>query len=113
MIGCIAGGGAGCAIGAASGVAAGAAASAAMPGPEVWIPSEARVDFHLTAPLTVQPVSAQEAERLAQGLYQGGPVLRRRGYPPPYYARPCCYSYPYPPVYYRPYYVMGGYYYWR
>jgi hypothetical protein len=49
---------------------------------------------------------------LAQGLYPGGPTLYRRGYAPngypygsPYYA--------YPPVYYRPYYVEGGYYYWR
>lgn len=108
MIGCAAGRGAGCAIGAGAGVAAGTAASAASPGPGVWIPSEARVDFHLNAPLTVTPVSAQEAARLAQGLYPGGPTLYRRGYYPdgrPYYA--------YPPVYYHPYYMEGGFYYWR
>ncbi len=113
MIGCIAGRGVGCAIGAGAGVAAGTAASAATPGPNVWIPSEARVDFHLNKPLTVTPVSAQEATRLAQGLYQGGPNLYRRGYGPygyPYYAS---YPYGYPPIYYRPYYVVGGYYYWR
>jgi hypothetical protein len=112
IIGCAAGRGVGCAIGAGAGVAAGTAASAASSGPGVWIPSEARVDFHLKTPLTVTPVNAREAARLAQGLYPGGPTLYRRGYAPngypygsPYYA--------YPPVYYRPYYVEGGYYYWR
>ncbi len=113
IIGCIVGRGAGCAIGAGAGAAAGMAASAATPGPGVWIPSEARVDLHLAAPLTVNPVSAQEAARLAQGLYSGGPTLYRRpGYYP--YARPYVgYPYGYPPVYYRPYYMVGGYYYWR
>jgi hypothetical protein len=113
IIGCIAGRGIGCAIGAGAGAAAGTAASAATPGPGVWIPAEARVDFHLNSPLTVTPVGAQEASRLAQGLYPGGPSLYRRGYYPygrPYYAG---YPYGYPPVYYRPYYVVGGYYTWR
>jgi len=108
-IGCIAGRGAGCAIGAGAGLVAGTAASAATPGPGVWIPVEARVDFHLSAPLTVNPVSLKEAARMAQGLYQGGPALYQRGYSP--YGQP--YPYGYPPVYYRPYYSMGGYYYWR
>ena len=113
MIGAIAGRGPGAAIGAAAGAAAGTAVSAASPGPGVWIPAEARVDFHLSKPLTVTPVSAQEAARLAQGLYPGGPSLYRRGYGPygyPYYAG---YPYGYPPVDYRPYYVVGGFYYWR
>jgi len=113
IIGCIAGRGVGCAIGAGAGAAAGTAVSAASPGPGLWIPSEARVDFHLNKPLMVTPVSAQEASRLAQGLYPGGPSLYRRGYYPngyPYYAS---YPYGYPPVYYRPYYVVGGFYYWR
>ena len=112
IIGCAVGRGFGCAVGAGAGVAAGTAASAATPGPGIWIPAEARVDFHLTAPLTVAPVSTQEAARLAQGLYQGGPNLYQRGYYPygrPYYG----YPYGYPPVYYRPYVVTGGYYYWR
>jgi hypothetical protein len=108
IIGCAAGRGVGCAIGAGAGVAAGTAASAASSGPGIWIPSEARVDFHLNTALTVTPVNAQEAARLAQGLYPGGPALYRRGYAP--YGRP--YS-AYPPVYYRPYYFVGGYYYWR
>lgn len=105
IIGGAAGRGEGAAIGAGVGAAAGTAASAATPGPGVWIPTEALVDFHLTAPITVNPVNQQEAARLAQGLYPGGPTLYRRPYARPYYA--------YPPVYYRPYYVVGGYYYWR
>jgi hypothetical protein len=72
------------------------------------------VDFHIAQPVTVNPVSQQEASRLAQGLYPGGPTLYRRGYyRPGYYARPYGYPYGYPPVYYRPYFISGGYYYWR
>ena len=118
IIGCAAGRGVGCAIGAGAGVAAGTAASAASSGPGVWIPAEALVSFHLAAPLTVNPVNQQEASRLAEGLYQGGPTLYRRpGYPypygPRYYAGYYGYPYGYPPVYYRPYYMAGGFYYWR
>ncbi|HZP03973.1 MAG TPA: BON domain-containing protein [Terracidiphilus sp.] len=120
IIGGAVGRGSGAAIGAGAGAAAGTAASAASPGPNVWIPSEALVTFHLNAPVTVNPVSEQEAARLAQGLYPGGPSLyRRRAYgypppPPPYgYAAGPYYPYAYPPVYYRPYYVVGGVYYWR
>jgi hypothetical protein len=105
IIGGAAGRGFGAAVGAGAGAAAGTAASAATPGPDVWIPTEALMEFHLNTPLTVQPVSAEEAVRLAEGLYPGGPALYRRGYPP--------YPYGYPPVSYRPYYVTGGYYYWR
>ena len=116
MIGCAVGRGAGCAIGAGTGVAVGTAASAASSGPNVWIPAEALVEFHLNAPLTVNPVSAREASRLAHGLSSGGPSLYRRGYGGGYggsYGRPYPYPYGYPPVYYRPYYMMGGFYYWR
>jgi hypothetical protein len=112
IIGCAVGRGVGCAVGAGAGVAAGTAASAASPGPQVWIPAEALVTFHLNTPLTVNPVSSQEAARLAQGLYPGGPNLYRRGpYGQTYYAG--AYPYAYGPVYYRPYYVSDGYYYWR
>jgi hypothetical protein len=114
MIGGIAGRGTGAAIGAVAGAGVGAAASSASSGPGVWIPSEARVDFHLAAPLTVTPVNAQEAARLAQGLYPSGPTLQQRNNYP--YGRPYpVYGYPYdyPPVYYRPYYAVSGYYYWR
>jgi BON domain len=124
LLGAIIGGavdrGAGAAIGAAAGAGAGTAASAASPGPNVWIPAEALVTFHLAAPVTVNPVSPEEAMRLAQGLYPGGPTLYQRrgagyyggyGRPYPYAAGP--YPYYYGPVYYRPYYMVGGYYYWR
>ncbi len=114
VIGGIAGRGEGAAIGAGAGAAAGTAASAATPGPNVWIPAEALVTFHLKAPITVQPVTEQEAARLAQGLYPGGPSLYRRypyGYGPAGYAAYPYYAYP--PVYYRPYYVVGGEYYWH
>jgi len=118
IVGAIIGGalgrGEGAAIGAGAGAAAGVGASAASSGPNVWIPAEALVTFHLKTPLTVNPVSAQEAARLAQGLYPGGPNLYRRGYYP--YGSPYVAGYPYygyPPVYYRPYYVVGGAYYWR
>ncbi len=117
IIGCAVGRGEGCAIGAGAGAAAGTAATAATPGPNIWIPAEALVTFHLKAPVTVNPVSQQEAARLAQGLYPGGPNLYRRGYYPygsPYMASPYYgYPYGYPPVYYRPYYMVGGVYYWR
>ncbi len=109
IIGGAAGGGGGAAIGAAAGGTAGTAVSAAQRGPNAWIPAEALVTFHLTAPITVNPVDPQEAARLAQGLYPGGPTLYRRGY----YGRPAPYPYYYAPVYYRPYYVVGGAYYWR
>jgi hypothetical protein len=115
LIGAIIGGavgrGEGAAIGAVAGGGAGAAASAASSGPGVWIPAEALVSFHLATPVTVQPVTQQEAMRLAQGLYPGGPNLYRRGPYGPYGYGP--YPYAYSPVYYRPYYYSGGYYYWR
>jgi len=72
--------------------------------------------------LTVNPVSQEEAARLAQGLYPAGPTLYRRPAPYPYrprymyYGRPYPYApypYYYPRVYYRPYFMAGGVYYWR
>ncbi len=116
IIGCAVGRGAGCAIGAGAGLAAGAAATTASNGPQAWIPAEARVDFHLAEPLTVAPVDAQEASRLAQGLYQGGPSLyQRQPQPSPYYGRSYPgYGYPYSPVFFRPYIMVGGgMHYWR
>jgi hypothetical protein len=113
LIGGAAGGGGGAAIGAAAGGTVGTAASAATPGPRAWIPAEALVTFHLKTPLTVDPVTQEEASRLAQGLTQGGSNLYRRGY----YGAPYPYGvgyYAYPGVFYRPYYMAGGgYYYWR
>ncbi|MGA2808225.1 MAG: hypothetical protein ABSE87_08820 [Terracidiphilus sp.] len=65
--------------GAAVGAGVGTLVSAATPGPGIWIPSEAQVDFYLATPVTVTPVSAKEAARLAQGLHPGGPSLYVRG----------------------------------
>jgi hypothetical protein len=112
LIGGAVGRGGGAAIGAGAGAAAGLGASAAEPSRGAWIPAEALVTFHLSDPVTVDPVDQQEAARLAQGLYPGGPSLYRRGpYGQPYMAGG--YPYGYPPVYYRPYYMVGGVYYWR
>lgn len=116
LVGGVAGGGAGAAIGSVAGGTVGTAASAAEHGPNAWIPSEALVTFHLADPVTVTPVTPQEANRLAQGLNQGGAQLYQRRYYQPssgfgMYGYP--YVYPYASVYYRPYYYAGGFYYWR
>jgi hypothetical protein len=105
VIGAIAGGGPGAAIGAVAGGVTGLAASAATKGPQVVIPPEALLSFHLAAPVTVTPVSYQEAQRLqASAPAQQQPRLMRRpvyAYPYPYYYG---YAYPYPYPYYRSYY---------
>lgn len=67
------------AAGAAVGAGVGTLVSAGTPGPGIWIPSEAQVDFYLAAPIAVTPVSAKEAARLSQGLHPGGPSLYVRG----------------------------------
>jgi hypothetical protein len=101
IIGGAVGGGGGAAIGAGAGAVGGTAATAATPGPRIWIPAEAMMDFHLNSPLTVTPVSSQEAMRLAANAPPPSqrPTLYRRGYYP--------YGYPPPPpppgYYYRPY----------
>ena len=97
VIGAIAGGGVGAGIGAVAGGAGGALVSGATHGPRLDLPAEALLQFHLTAPLTVQPVNYSEAERLAASVPQQ-PVLRARpvyvATPYPYYVRP------YPAPYY-------------
>lgn len=101
LIGGLLGRGPGAAAGAIVGGGAGLAASAATNGPREYLPAETLLNFHLATPVAVQPVSWQEAQRLAQNA----PRLQRRpvymaapyGYPPyPYY------PYPYP---YRMYYA--------
>jgi len=61
--------------GAVMGAGVGTMVAAATPGPGIWIPSEAQVDFYLAAPVTLTPISDKEAARLAQGLHPGGPIL--------------------------------------
>src|SRR5882757_1329095 len=70
---------AGMGTGAAIGAGVGTVVSAATPGPSVTIPAEAQMDFYLASPISVVPVSAKEAARLAQGYHHGGPVLYVRG----------------------------------
>jgi len=65
--------------GAAVGAGVGTLVSAATPGPGIWIPSEAQLDFYLASPITVTQVSTKEAARLSQGLHGGGPSLYVRG----------------------------------
>ncbi len=105
IVGAIAGGGMGAGIGAAAGGAGGLLVSGATHGPRLDLPAEALLQFHLSAPLTVQPVTYEEAERLSASVPRP-PVLRTRPVyvvaPYPYYARP---YYPYP----APYYYYGRY----
>jgi len=67
----------------AGGAAAGAgvveAASLVTPRPVLRIPAEAQMDFYLASPISVRPISAKEAEKLAERLHPGGPVLYIRG----------------------------------
>jgi len=96
LIGGLVGRGAGAAIGAGVGAAGGLAASSATNGPRVYLPVESQVDFHLTTAATVQPVSWQEAQRLASSV-PPPPVLVRRPRRPIYVApRPYYAPYPYP-----------------
>ena len=105
VIGAIAGGGPGAAIGAVAGGVTGLAASAATKGPQVAVPPEALLSFHLANPITVAPVSSQEAQRLQASVPQQPQLRRRAVYAVP---GPYGYGYPYPyPYYYRP-----GYYYY-
>jgi hypothetical protein len=67
------------AAGAAVGAGLVVAAAAATPRPELSIPAESQMDFYLASPISVQPVNAKEAERLAERLHPGGPVLYVRG----------------------------------
>lgn len=105
VLGGLIGGGTGAAIGAGVGAVGGMGASAATNGPHVILPPETLLAFHLARPVTVQPVSWQEARRLAEDT----PRLQQR----PLYRRPYPYPYPYaypppPPYYYGPSSVYFG-----
>jgi hypothetical protein len=94
IIGGLIGRGAGAAVGALAGGGAGLLISARTNGPQVILPPETLLNFRISAPVTLQPVSWQEAQRLARNV----PQLRRRwGYmqPPPYPYAPSPYAYPY------------------
>jgi hypothetical protein len=91
LIGGLIGRGPGAAAGAIVGGGAGMAASAATNGPRIYLPAESLLNFHLSAPVTVQPVSWQEAQRLARNA----PQLVRRPVYRGYYPYPYPYPYPY------------------
>ncbi|MGC8548298.1 MAG: BON domain-containing protein [Acidobacteriaceae bacterium] len=108
IVGGIIGRGAGAAVGAGLGAMTGLGVSSATKGPHIYIPSEAVLNFHLAEPVTVQPVSWQEARRLASNVpeLRTRPMYRRR------YVRPYPYGYAYPPpYYYAPYPYYGPMYY--
>lgn len=107
IVGGIIGRGAGAAVGAGLGAMTGLGVSSATKGPHIYIPSEAVLNFHLAEPVTVQPVSWEEARRLASNVpqLQTRPIYVRR------YMRPYPYGYAYPPYYYRPYPYYGPMYY--
>lgn len=65
--------------GAAAGAGTVALAAIAAPRPLIEIPAESQMDFYLATPISVQPVSEQEANRLSRRLHPGGPVLYVRG----------------------------------
>jgi hypothetical protein len=92
IIGGMIGRGSGAAIGALAGGGAGLLASAGTNGPRELLPPETLLNFHLAKALTVQPVSWQEAQRLAASVPQ---LQRRPMYPRPY-PYPYGYGYPYP-----------------
>ncbi|MBW4026559.1 MAG: BON domain-containing protein [Acidobacteria bacterium] len=98
LLGAFLGGGPGAAFGAVAGGVGGATVSGATAGPRMVLPPEAVLNFHLSAPVTVQPVSYEEAQRLASSVpQQQQPQLRRR---PVYMAAPPPYYYSYYPMYY-------------
>lgn len=105
LFGAAAGGGVGAAIGAGVGGALGLGSSAASGNGQVYVPSEGLLTFHLAQPATVETVSQQEMDRLAQGVPPGTtgpqPLRRRAVYPaygPLYYrAYPPYAPYPYAP----------------
>lgn len=65
--------------GAALGAGAVEAAAVITPRPVVKVPAESEMDFYLSSPISVQPVSQREAERLSQRLKSTDPVLYIRG----------------------------------
>jgi hypothetical protein len=110
IIGGIIGGGSGAAIGAGVGGVGGLGISSATNGPRLILPAESQVDFHLTGPATVQPVSWQEAQRLAASAPQQPRLVPRPYRPAPVYAP---YPYPYYPYPYPYYAYPYPYYYGR
>jgi hypothetical protein len=98
-----------------AGGAAGLGVSAASGNPREVMPPETLLSFHLRAPLTVNPVSYGEVQRLQASVTPPRPQMVVRRPPPPpypygYYPPP-----PPPPYYYGAYYPYPYYHYryWR
>jgi len=70
------------ASGAAVGAGSGMILSAVTSGPFVMIPAESQLDFYLASPVSIVPVSSEEAERLLRLARSNGPVLFVRGETP-------------------------------
>ena len=68
--------------GAAIGASAEALSPVLAPRPVLDIPAESELDFYLAAPISVQPLSEADAERLGKRVHPGGPVLYVRGEKP-------------------------------
>ena len=71
-------------ISAGAAVGAGAAVLSPVlePRPVLDMPAESELDFYLAAPISVQPLSEADAERLGKRVHPGGPVLYVRGEKP-------------------------------
>jgi len=67
------------AAGAAVGAGVVAVAAVAAPRPVLELPAESQMDFYLASPISVQPVSQEDAEKLSRKLHPGGPVLYVQG----------------------------------
>jgi hypothetical protein len=65
--------------GAAIGAGAEALSPVLEPRPVRDMPAESEMDFYLALPISVQPVSEKDAERLGKRVHPGGPVLYVRG----------------------------------
>jgi len=65
--------------GAAIGAGTEALSPVLAPRPVLEIPAESEMDFYLASPISVQPVSEKDAERLGKRVHPGGPVLYVRG----------------------------------
>ena len=70
---------AGMGTGAALGASVGALTSAATPGPSVTLPAESQMNFYLASPISIKPVNATDAARIAKKTHSGEPVLYVRG----------------------------------
>lgn len=65
--------------GAAVGAGLGTVVTALTPAPKLTLPPESQMEFYLAAPISVIPVTQQEAARLSRLMPGGAPVVYVRG----------------------------------